>query len=207
VSRPFSEPHSVKADVYAPIADRAIAQPPKSPTKFLDVDYPEDDSDFDYVDDGDDAPSVGGSESEYDHDIEIESPQVDDALVLYSDILPNEAPILLAHLPTAHMTRSRYMPPSPFLSGRSNQGISDDEAQRNCVICMTELRVIICWPCRCLSLCDECRGSLAARSPASKHHCPCCRQPYVKSPCILEIVGLLARNSCRVEGYSRIFIP
>ncbi|KIJ69205.1 hypothetical protein HYDPIDRAFT_172656 [Hydnomerulius pinastri MD-312] len=61
------------------------------------------------------------------------------------------------------------------------------EARRNCVICTVEPRQIICWPCRCLALCDDCRENLATRSSASKHTCPCCR-----------------RN---VEGYSKIYIP
>ncbi|TDL24881.1 hypothetical protein BD410DRAFT_766450 [Rickenella mellea] len=62
-----------------------------------------------------------------------------------------------------------------------------DEIRRNCVICTVEQREVICWPCRCLALCDDCRANLASRFAASKHTCPCCR-----------------RN---VEGYSRIFIP
>ncbi|KIK56394.1 hypothetical protein GYMLUDRAFT_47165 [Collybiopsis luxurians FD-317 M1] len=75
-------------------------------------------------------------------------------------------------------------------SGSRNSGGGGgefDEARRNCVICTTEPRVIICWPCRCLAMCDSCRESLAARSSASKHRCPCCRRG--------------------VEGYSRIYIP
>jgi len=149
----------------------------------LDVEYPEDDSDSDY-NDGDDVLSAGSSESEYEYDdsgerYAIDDLQAGDAVVLYSDIKPSEAPILLAHLPAAHMTRSKYTPSSSFLFARPNPGISDDEARRTCVICMSEPRAIICWPCRCLSLCDECRGSLAARSATSKHHCPCCRQSYV----------------------------
>ncbi|KAF9073197.1 hypothetical protein BDP27DRAFT_315447 [Rhodocollybia butyracea] len=84
-----------------------------------------------------------------------------------------------------------------------------DDTRRNCVVCTTQAREIICWPCRrvfpfpfdlysslttlctlmksCLSMCDFCRESLAARSSASKHKCPCCRRG--------------------VEGYSRIYIP
>ncbi|KAA1469242.1 hypothetical protein DENSPDRAFT_772776 [Dentipellis sp. KUC8613] len=61
------------------------------------------------------------------------------------------------------------------------------ERRRNCVICTVEERQIICWPCRCLALCDDCRENLASRFTASKHTCPCCRQP--------------------VEGFSRIYIP
>ncbi|KAJ6584747.1 hypothetical protein B0H19DRAFT_1206465 [Mycena capillaripes] len=63
----------------------------------------------------------------------------------------------------------------------------NDETRRNCVICTCDAREIICWPCRCLSMCDGCREVLASRASASKHRCPCCRQ--------------------LVEGYSRIFIP
>ncbi|KAI0771083.1 hypothetical protein BD413DRAFT_476477 [Trametes elegans] len=61
------------------------------------------------------------------------------------------------------------------------------EQTRNCVICTVEPRDVICWPCRCLALCDDCRENLASRSSASKHTCPCCRQS--------------------VEGYSKIYIP
>ncbi|KAF9532760.1 hypothetical protein CPB83DRAFT_580491 [Crepidotus variabilis] len=59
--------------------------------------------------------------------------------------------------------------------------------QHVCVICMLEAREIICWPCRCLAMCDGCRETLSSRSSASKHRCPCCRQI--------------------VEGYSKIYIP
>ncbi|KDR73721.1 hypothetical protein GALMADRAFT_100588 [Galerina marginata CBS 339.88] len=66
----------------------------------------------------------------------------------------------------------------------------EDEArgvQSACVICTMEVRDIICWPCRCLAMCDSCREALASKSTPSKHRCPCCRQI--------------------VEGYSRIYIP
>ncbi|KAF8559853.1 hypothetical protein OG21DRAFT_1503072 [Imleria badia] len=62
-----------------------------------------------------------------------------------------------------------------------------DDARRNCVICTVEPRQIICWPCRCLALCDDCRQNLASRTSVSKHTCPCCRT--------------------NVEGYSKIYIP
>ncbi|KAJ3835788.1 hypothetical protein F5878DRAFT_627003 [Lentinula raphanica] len=71
-------------------------------------------------------------------------------------------------------------------SSSSSSGVFDD-SRRNCVVCTVEPRVIICWPCRCLAMCDSCRESLAARSSASKHRCPCCRRG--------------------VDGYSRIYIP
>lgn len=64
---------------------------------------------------------------------------------------------------------------------------SCNEFRHNCVICTVEPRQIICWPCRCFALCDDCRENLASRSSASKHMCPCCRRS--------------------VEGYSKIYIP
>lgn len=72
----------------------------------------------------------------------------------------------------------------------SGTGIHEDlhtETGRNCVVCTVEPRQIICWPCRCLAVCDDCRENLASRSSASTHTCPCCR-----------------RN---VDGYSKIYIP
>ncbi|CAL1705782.1 unnamed protein product [Somion occarium] len=69
----------------------------------------------------------------------------------------------------------------------SSNGNDDGAIMRSCVVCTVEPREIICWPCRCLALCDDCRENMASRSAASKHSCPCCR-----------------RN---VEGYSRIYIP
>lgn len=62
-----------------------------------------------------------------------------------------------------------------------------DESRMNCVICTARPRQVICWPCRCLALCDDCRENLASRSSAPNHSCPCCRR--------------------RVEGFSRIYIP
>jgi hypothetical protein len=56
-----------------------------------------------------------------------------------------------------------------------------------CVICTNGQRDIICWPCRCLAMCDNCREALASRSAPTTHRCPCCRRT--------------------VEGYSRIYIP
>ncbi|KDQ61231.1 hypothetical protein JAAARDRAFT_32233 [Jaapia argillacea MUCL 33604] len=123
------------------------------------------------------------------------------------------APLLLAHMTdtsSSPLTRRRYT----WLVGggqereREKDGWEDvvrerrssgsrrgekdgsdgtSESRRNCVVCTVEPRQIICWPCRCLALCDDCRENLASRSSASKHTCPCCRRS--------------------VEGYSRIFIP
>ncbi|KAK7455173.1 hypothetical protein VKT23_011044 [Stygiomarasmius scandens] len=160
----------------------------------------EPESDFEEVDDEDD------NEDEDDRDIET--------IGLYSDLQTRESTPgatssrLLAHMAYSGgtaLTRRRYGSllsgssssstgssfATPFISRpqnvRADSTLTRDDSRRNCVICTVEARQIICWPCRCLSMCDECRESLAARSSASKHRCPCCRRT--------------------VEGYSRIFIP
>jgi hypothetical protein len=42
-----------------------------------------------------------------------------------------------------------------------------------CVVCHSASRSIIVWPCRCLSLCDECRVTLAMNN---FDKCVCCRR-------------------------------
>lgn len=53
-----------------------------------------------------------------------------------------------------------------------------------CVVCQASPRTILVWPCRCLSLCEECRVSLAGNDFGT---CVCCRQ--------------------EVFGFSRLFVP
>ncbi|KAI0089994.1 hypothetical protein BDY19DRAFT_941804 [Irpex rosettiformis] len=155
------------------------------------------------------------SEQEEDGDEEDGEGMANDTLSLYADLsqdtsassssLTNPS-VLLAHLASSGaLTRQRYTnllqlgPANSMLDSDAewimerrtvksqHRSLEDDESRRNCVICTAEERQIICWPCRCLALCDDCRENLASRSAASKHICPCCR-----------------RN---VEGFSRIFIP
>lgn len=45
-----------------------------------------------------------------------------------------------------------------------------------CVVCHTSPRCILVWPCRCLSLCEDCRVSLAMNNFGS---CVCCRRDVV----------------------------
>lgn len=54
----------------------------------------------------------------------------------------------------------------------------------HCVVCQSSPRTIIVWPCRCLSLCNECRVSLAMNN---FDKCVCCRR--------------------QVMSFSRIFVP
>ncbi|KAI1749470.1 hypothetical protein F4782DRAFT_304342 [Xylaria castorea] len=50
------------------------------------------------------------------------------------------------------------------------------EAGPFCVVCHSAPRKIIVWPCRCLSLCDECRVSLAMNN---FDKCVCCRREVI----------------------------
>ncbi|KAB5576515.1 hypothetical protein GE09DRAFT_953930 [Coniochaeta sp. 2T2.1] len=61
-------------------------------------------------------------------------------------------------------------------------GMGPDGPQ--CVVCQSAPRTIIVWPCRCLSLCDDCRVSLAMNN---FDKCVCCRR--------------------EVASFSRIYVP
>ncbi|TKY88396.1 hypothetical protein EX895_002748 [Sporisorium graminicola] len=81
----------------------------------------------------------------------------------------------------------------------TQRGSLTDDSRRLCVVCCTEERNVICWPCRCLCLCMDCREHLASRPPARRssiasrqsddptHLCPTCRTP--------------------VQAFSRLYIP
>lgn len=53
-------------------------------------------------------------------------------------------------------------------------GMGPDGPQ--CVVCQSSPRTIIVWPCRCLSLCDDCRVSLALNN---YDKCVCCRREVI----------------------------
>lgn len=53
-----------------------------------------------------------------------------------------------------------------------------------CVVCQTSPRVIMVWPCGCLSVCDDCRVGVATRNFSN---CLCCRT--------------------NVVAYSRLYVP
>lgn len=53
-------------------------------------------------------------------------------------------------------------------------GMGPDGPQ--CVVCQSAPRTIIVWPCRCLSLCDDCRVSLAMNN---FDKCVCCRREVI----------------------------
>jgi hypothetical protein len=71
-------------------------------------------------------------------------------------------------------------PSSSWATGAA--GLGPDGPQ--CVVCQSAARTIIVWPCRCLSLCDDCRVSLAMNN---FDKCVCCRR--------------------EVSSFSRIYVP
>ncbi|SCU96996.1 LAME_0F18162g1_1 [Lachancea meyersii CBS 8951] len=59
--------------------------------------------------------------------------------------------------------------------------VSNSDRDLSCVVCKTNVRNIVLWPCKCFAICEECRVSLGLRG---FNTCICCRAP--------------------VKGYSRI---
>lgn len=66
----------------------------------------------------------------------------------------------------------------------SDGGDGQGSGGPQCVVCQSEPRTVLAWPCRCLSLCEECRVSLAMNNFAT---CVCCRREVV--------------------GFSRLYVP
>jgi len=67
-----------------------------------------------------------------------------------------------------------------WLSGAEGMGAGGPQ----CVVCQSSPRVILVFPCMCLSICDDCRVGVAARNFSN---CLCCRTP--------------------VAAYSRLYVP
>ena len=70
--------------------------------------------------------------------------------------------------------------PTSWKEGAEGLGASGPQ----CVVCQSAPRTILAWPCRCLSLCEDCRVSLAMNNFGT---CVCCRQDVV--------------------GFSRLYVP
>lgn len=69
---------------------------------------------------------------------------------------------------------------SSWATGAAGMGASGPQ----CVVCQSAPRVILVWPCGCLSICDDCRIGVATRNFAN---CLCCRTAVV--------------------AYSRLYVP
>lgn len=87
--------------------------------------------------------------------------------------------LLLSKRASRNATDSRN-PASAWSAGADGLGSSGPQ----CVVCQSAPRTVLAWPCRCLSLCEECRVSLAMNNFGT---CVCCRQDVV--------------------GFSRLFVP
>lgn len=104
-------------------------------------------------------------------------------------LTPNEEAELLEHLimsrrahhtATAAANANASDPASTWREGAEGLGAGGPQ----CVVCQSEPRTILAWPCRCLSICEECRVSLAMNNFGT---CVCCRQ--------------------EVMGFSRLYVP
>lgn len=87
--------------------------------------------------------------------------------------------IILTRRETSRTEKSG-LTPSSWTDGA--EGMGDGGPQ--CVVCHSSPRTILVWPCRCLSLCEECRVQLAMNNFGS---CVCCRRDVV--------------------AFSRLFVP
>lgn len=138
------------------------------PVPFSDEIIEDETDDEDWIPHQSDADSFSSSEgdalSEMDPRARLEV--LEDVMYL-NGITEGEAPC-----------RSLEFTPSPIVPNRSITTPS------LCCVCWAEQRNVILYPCRCLSLCDGCRESLADKG---FDKCPTCRS--------------------QVEGYMLIYIP
>ncbi|KAI9730338.1 MAG: hypothetical protein M1834_005848 [Cirrosporium novae-zelandiae] len=96
-------------------------------------------------------------------------------------LTPNEEAELLERL--IIFSRSQRAPTTEESSWQEGaEGLGSSGPQ--CVVCQGAPRTIMAWPCRCLSLCEDCRVSLAMNNFGT---CVCCRQD--------------------VTGFSRLYVP
>lgn len=124
--------------------------------------------------------------------------QQEDQQDIYRDLMDenNEddmQPVLLAHMTnnTTPLTRRRYAAilstptrsstPSALtdvIQDRRMIAMSkprqdeDGDSRRACVVCYTDSRNIVFFPCMCLAVCNDCRDALASRLPPGQHLCP-----------------------------------
>ncbi|KAF4634102.1 hypothetical protein G7Y89_g3995 [Cudoniella acicularis] len=103
---------------------------------------------------------------------------------LSGKLTPEEETQILEHLIITRRnfqaSTSSSAQPTSWAKGASGMG----EGGPQCVVCQSNPRSIIVWPCRCLSLCDDCRVTLAMNN---FDKCVCCRRD--------------------VASFSRIFVP
>lgn len=98
-----------------------------------------------------------------------------------SKLSPDEEAQLLEQILLSRRDATAASSPTPGSSGDDTSswatgaaGLGPDGPQ--CVVCQSAPRSIIVWPCRCLSLCDDCRVSLAMNN---FDKCVCCRREVI----------------------------
>lgn len=100
-------------------------------------------------------------------------------------LTPEEEAQILEHLIITRRSFHAATAPGENKSTTWAEGASGmGESGPQCVVCQSSPRSIIVWPCRCLSLCDDCRVTLAMNN---FDKCVCCRRD--------------------VASFSRIFVP
>ncbi|ORY59476.1 uncharacterized protein BCR38DRAFT_444626 [Pseudomassariella vexata] len=82
--------------------------------------------------------------------------------------------ILSRRATTQQRSQNQLLPNSDSNTGSWAGGLGESGPQ--CVVCHSSPRTIIVWPCRCLSLCDECRVTLAMNN---FDKCVCCRREVI----------------------------
>ena len=105
------------------------------------------------------------------HDVEKLTPEEESQLLEY---------LIISRRRSSRNTVVTTTEPSSWAEGASGMG----DGGPLCVVCQSAPRSIIVWPCRCLSLCDDCRVTLAMNN---FDKCVCCRRD--------------------VGSFSRIFVP
>lgn len=97
-----------------------------------------------------------------------------------SKLSPMDEAELLEQLIIARRRKQSTSVPSDLESEPQETTYGDDDEEGTgapvCVVCHTSPRSIIVWPCRCLSLCDECRVTLAMNN---FDKCVCCRREVI----------------------------
>lgn len=112
-------------------------------------------------------------------------------------LTPDEEEQLLEHLILSRRSQQNHISHPPTTTTTSSSSSTDPSSSSwqngaeglgsngpQCVVCQCSPRTILAWPCRCLSICEECRVTLAMTNFAT---CVCCRQDVV--------------------GFSRLFVP
>ena len=100
-------------------------------------------------------------------------------------LTPDEEAQLLEQIILSRRAKATRTQPTTSATGTWDAGgTGTGSSGPSCVVCQNAPRSVLAWPCRCLSLCEDCRVNLAMNNFST---CVCCRQD--------------------VMGFSRLFVP